>query len=176
MNNKLLFLVPVFSVLLFACNQKQSSNDSSRDCSCTCTCDQSSESTSESTEESDEGSTSEQSTSFVVKFHVDTTKLDSWNPPASGYFLHAWGTNGGFDTWGKAIMNMDSAHKYSYSYNINNGEAITGVIFALKQGSSDKQTVDINCNISSAGEYQIKYNDADWPDGKMSASLELIQQ
>ena len=178
MNKKLLFVIPFISIILFSCNEDKSKEESSEEsqntCSCTCTCDQSSNSEEESGSSEGESSSSEQSPTFTVKFHVDTTKLDNWNPPASGYFVHAWGAKGGFDTWGDAVMTPDSAHQYYYSYNINNGETIAGVILAFKQGNNNKQTVDINCNISAQGEYQIKYNDADWPDGKMSATLELI--
>lgn len=179
MSKKLLFLIPLFSVLLFSCNEENVSKeeDSSGGCSCTCTCEQSSESAEEST--SSESSTTsfssssstEQATNFVVKFSVDTTKLDSWSPSASGYFLHAWGSQGGFDTWGDAVMNKDSEHNYSYTYTIDIGKTITGVILAFKQGNDDKQTIDIPCNISSAGEYVIQYDDASWTDGKMSASI-----
>ena len=174
MNKKLLFVIPFISFLLFSCNESQSSveEEESTGCSCVCTCEQSSDSSGEESNSELESTSSEQSTSFTVKFHVNTTKLDNWNPAASGYFIHAWGSQGGFDTWGDAMMNKDSKHNYSYSYNIDNGKTITGVIFAFKQGDANKQTVDINCNISSAGEYTIKYDDASWTDGKMNAALE----
>lgn len=175
MSKKLLFLIPLFSVLLFSCNENTDSKEeeSTSACSCTCTCEQSSESSEETSESS---ASSEESTSFIVKFSVNTEKLDNWNPPAGGYFIHAWGSQGGFDTWGEATMNIDSAHNYSYSYTIDNGKAITGVILAFYQSDALKQTIDINCNISSAGEYIIQYDDASWTsDYKMNASLVPVE-
>lgn len=174
MNKNVLLLIPAFSVLLFGCNQsKEENKEDNIGCSCVCSCN-SSEEDSSSTEEStsEESSSSSTATSFKVKFSVDTTKLDSWNPPASGYFIHAWGSQGGFDEWGKAIMTKESNHYYSYEYNIDIGKTITGVILAFKQGDANKQTVDINCNISSAGNYVIHYDDTSWTNQKMNASLE----
>lgn len=170
MTKKLFVLLPLMALLFTGCSSssapsKQKDSDSSSQ-----GCNPCSESESESPSSSDAVPSG-----FDVKFYVNTQTFASWDPVPNGYFIHAWNASGGLDTWGEALMTAESENLYSYVYHFEEGGSITGVVFAFKQGNDTKQTVDMACNITEAGNYQIQYDGSDWrQEGevwKMNASI-----
>lgn len=172
MTKKLFILFPMLSLLFVGCaNTTNISKEESKLDSESTDCCSSSESNTESSISSEQGPQP-----FDVRFYVNTQTFQSWSPSVSGYFIHAWNASGGLDKWGDALMSEGSSNLYSYTYHLEAGSSITGVVFAFKQGSDTKQTVDMACNITEAGNYLIQYDGSDWQEvetnvWKMNASI-----
>ena len=115
-------------------------------------------------------------TFYYVTFYVDTTKLDSWTPSASGYFIHAYGDGGDYTgTWGSGTMSLvtGQSHLYSYELEMIDGKTISNVQLGFNQSGAPKKSKSISCNISTSGAYDITYNDASWTNDEMYAEISL---
>ncbi len=172
MKNKLVLFLSFVTLLVTGCANNSKSNISN------------SEDASNSGSSKDSSiSLSEEGGSFNVKFYVNTQTFTSWDPRPSGYFVHAWGEQIRdtvepvvFDTWGNKIMELVEENLYCVTYEIPTDTAITGVVFAFKQGDATKQTIDMDCRIQQNGSYAIQYDGSQWIEvqkdvWKMSASI-----
>ena len=114
---------------------------------------------------------------YYVTFYVDTTKLDNWSPSASGYFIHAYGTEDYTGTWGSATMSLVAGEEHLYSYELQmvDGKIISHVQLGFYQNTTPKKSISISCSISTSGAYDITYDDSSWPNDEMSASLSAHQ-
>ena len=156
MSKKLFVLLPIISLLFVGCansSKKEESQAPSTDSS----------SIESQSEDSSESSSSEDIPQpFDVKFYVNTETFTTWDPVPTGYFIHVWNTSGGIDVWGHALMTEESPNLYTYTYTLEPGGSITGVVFAFNQGGQTKQTIDMPCNIVEAGSYLIQYDGGNW--------------
>lgn len=106
--------------------------------------------------------------------------LPSWNPAAYNPKIYYWGTDENNDgaefrndiSWDsgesaandeRGMMTKIEGNDYKYEIELQPGQTITGIIIVMYQDDGEignkKQSRNVDCNISSAGSYQLTFNE-----------------
>lgn len=120
-------------------------------------------------------------TNIMAVEHVELYyTLPSWDPAAYNPKIYYWGTDENNDgaefrndiSWDsgesaandeRGMMTKIEGNDYKYEIELQLGQTITGIIIVMYQDDggvgNKKQSRNIDCNISSAGSYQLTFNE-----------------
>ena len=114
----------------------------------------------------------------AIRIIFDCTPFTTWNPVPTNYALHAWGASGDVTpSWasGSAPMSvLDGNVLY-----IDFSQVITGCIFRFKQGTEDKQSVNLTYDFQLGHTYSIVSDGSKWSQNEysvwcMEATISLV--
>ena len=96
-----------------------------------------------------------------LKITFDASSIASWSPAPSGFAIHGWNDAGQVTpAWDDGSLAMTSEGNDKYSVSLDS--ALTGFILRFKQGTEDKQTVDITGTFALGHTYAVTVDGSNW--------------
>ena len=102
---------------------------------------------------------------FVANFEADVSSVLAWNPVPDNFSLYVELDDGTkvLGTWDEVKGNMTvEGNKASVSVNVPAGKYIKLVIIYFVQGGTTKQSNNIDCSITAAGDYVVTLGMSSW--------------
>ena len=113
---------------------------------------------------------------YDVTFVIADDAFAGWDVLPTDLSIYVWGEGNEPVAWADARGNFEEG---TITFTLETGKVISTVVIYFYQGSDFKQSIDLNCNITTDGNYEIYvFDKGSWVDGGNNfwklAGLELV--